>query len=71
MKKKYFSELYFYKKDIKEQGLKEEPNLDYYLPNTIMIQVIATSWEEAKDKILKQYSTTAYIYVHETRNIEI
>jgi hypothetical protein len=71
MKEKYFVELYYYKKNIKESGLQENPNLDNYLPETTMAQVIATSWEEAKNKILQKYPNTAYIYVHETRNIEI
>ncbi len=71
MKKKYFAELYFYKKNIKKQNFKEEPDLDDYLPNTTMTQVVATSWEEAKGKLLKRYPDTAYIYIHETRNTEI
>jgi len=71
MKKKYFAELYFYKNNITKKGLQKEPNLDDYLSDTIMTQIIATSWQEAKAMILKQYPNTAYTYIHETRNIEI
>jgi len=71
MRKKYFLELYFYKKNIKERDFKEVPSLNDYLPRTIMTQVIATSWEQTKNKILKKYPDTAYIYVHEIRNMEI
>jgi len=71
MKIKYFVELYYYKKDITGEGLQETPQLDNYMLDTTMTAIIATSWDNAKEKILKKYPKTAYIYVHETRNLDI
>lgn len=71
MRKKYFVELYFHKQENKDQNLDEIPNLDDYSSDTVMIHIVSTTWDEAKSKILNQYPHTAYIYVHETRNIDL
>jgi len=71
MRKKYFVELYYYKEDMKALGFKEIPNLDYYKTETTMTEVVSGSWNEAKKKLLNDFPDTAYILVHETRNIDI
>lgn len=71
MRKKYFVELYFYNDNAKKTGLSETPNLDEYTHQTEMMNVVSTNWEDAKKKILNKYPDVAYIYVHETRQIDI
>lgn len=71
MKKKYYVELYFYKENMKELGFKEEPDLDNYKTETKMIEIISNSWIDAKNKLLLEFPAIAYIYVHETRNVDI
>ncbi len=71
MRKNYYVELYFYKEDMKELGFKEVPDLDNYKYETKMTKVISSSWDEAKNKLLLEFPDIAYIYVHETRNIDI
>lgn len=71
MKKKYFVELYFNKEGKQELGFSDTPELDHYKTETIMEQMISTSWEEAKRNLLLKYPNIAYIHVHETRNIDI
>ncbi|MFK7779998.1 MAG: hypothetical protein QM490_02525 [Candidatus Gracilibacteria bacterium] len=64
-------ELYFFKDNILKTELDEQPNLDNYKSKTIMTNIIATSWEEAKRKLLVKHPNTAYIHMHETRSIDI
>jgi len=71
MKKKYFVELYYYKDDVKNLGLKDIPNLDDYKPETKMTNVVSGSWDDAKNKLLLDFPDIAYILVHETKNIDI
>lgn len=71
MRKKYFVELYYYKTGMEDFGFKDEPKLDYYKAETKMTQVVSSSWDEAKKKLLLDFPDVAYILVHETRNIDI
>lgn len=71
MRQKYYVELYYYKDGIKNLGFKEEPNLDDYKIETVMTEIVSESWEDAKRNLLMKYPNIAYIYVHETRNIDI
>jgi hypothetical protein len=71
MRKNYYVELYYYKDNMKELGFKEEPDLDNYKSETKMTKIISNSWDEAKNKLLLEFPNIAYIYVHETRNIDI
>lgn len=71
MRKNYYVELYFYKENMRGLGFKEEPDLDNYKLETKMTKVISNSWDTAKEKLLLEFPDVAYIYVHETRNIEI
>ena len=71
MKINYFMELYFFADNILKTHLDKQPNLDNYKSTTIMTNVIASSWNEAKKKILEKYPSTAYIHMHETRNMDI
>ncbi len=71
MKTNYFMELYFFKDNVLKNGLDEQPDLDNYQSKTIITNIIATSWEEAKRKILEKYPSAAYIHMHETRSVDI
>jgi len=71
MKKIYDVEIYYYSDKSRIVELKEEPVLDQYLAETTILQVVSNSWEETKRKILDKFPNAAYIYVHETRNMNI
>ena len=69
MTKKYFIELYFHKDN--KSSLEDKPNLDNYLSNTEISEIVANSWKEVKDKIIIKYPNIAYIHLLESRNMNI
>jgi len=71
MRQKYFVELYFYTDNSLASGLQETPELNKYKNDTKMVEVISSSWDQAKKKLLLKFPDTAYMHVCETKNIEI
>lgn len=68
---KYYTELYFYENKDENKGLTDTPNLDEYSKSVVVYDVIATSWENAKNKIINKYPDVAYIHTIETRKLDM
>jgi hypothetical protein len=68
---KYYTELYFYANETENKGFTEIPNLDEYSKTVIPFEVSANSWESAKKQIMTKYPNVAYIFVLESKNLDI
>lgn len=69
--KKYYTELYFYQNKSENKGLSDKPDLDKYSKSVIAYDLSANSWESAKKRILDKYPDIAYIYVVDSKNLDI
>ena len=70
--KMYFTELYFFKDELKDKGLYSElPTLDKYSVDTVLFQMSGIDWDYTKGKIIEEYPGVAFIHLHKSDDLRI